>query len=325
MPAFGPIKEELADLAGQALAGDFATMVGRTVNGYYREILAYVDQDNQQREFSLTTASGTNQYGLPLYVKRIQDIEDTTNRRSLGEVSPQEFKRRFPGTTSSGTPRSYWPYGTRGVQTQPTSASAITFVSDDTADTTGRMIRVMGFNGSDVLIDEQKTLNGTTSVSTTSNADRTFESVESIVKSTTTGVTIAGNVTVTAGATTLGIIPFWMKSANYQWIELYPKPDAAVTYTVLATMRKPDLVRDDDWPQFDEDYHRLLIVGPGSELLPKTGNNALGGKMFQEYQMLKDQFKSTQNRRPNKAITWSSVSTSYVLPDRPLIRSVDFV
>ena len=315
------LRVELRNLAGQPAGSDFDNMANAAINRYYRLILAYVDQDEQTREFTITTAASTRDYGLPTYIKRILNIEDGTNNRSLTELTPKEYNTRYPGTDNSGDPRAYHILGSYGVQTQPSSATTIQVVSSESGDDSGAFVRVQGFDASDRLIDEQLTLNGTSAVTSTNS----FEKIETVVKSTTSGSTIDGYVTVSDGSTTFAVIPYWDNMSSHLWVRMYPNPDSALSLTVQGVMRKPPLVRDDDWPQFDPDYHHLLVSGPASELLAAVGKSGLANKMLRDYTFGLKDFKGTQSRRPNRFLTWGTVSNANVLPDRPLIPNVDYV
>jgi len=316
------VRETLRDLAGQPSGGDFDTMADRAINRFYRMILAYVDQDEQRREFVLTTVDGTQDYGLPTYIKRVLNIQDGTSLRSLEEVTPRDYNKNHPATSTSGPPRQYHHLGNFGVQKHPSTAGVVTVVSSVATDATSRYVRIQGFDASDRLVDEQVTLNGTTAVSTTVS----FEKIESAVKSNAPGSSITGYITLTdAAANVLAVIPYWDTMSSHPWIRCYPIPDDARDLTIQSVMRKPDLVRDDDWPQFDPDYHHLLVSGAGAELLPSVGKNALAGKLMQDYTTGLDRFKGTQSRRPNRAFTFAEVSNAPILPDRPLIAGVDYL
>ena len=318
---FGQIRQSLRDLGGQPSGGDFDKMADRAINQYYRMILAFVDQDEQTREFTLTTVADQKDYGCPTYVKRIINIEDADNRRNLDEISPLKYNTYYPGTTASGDPRKYSVLGNFGVQAQPSAATTVQVVSSEASDATARYLRVQGFDASDRLIDESLTLNGTTAVTSTAS----FEKIETAVKSSDTGTVITGYLTLSDGTTTFAVIPYWDEMSSHLWIRIYPIPDAVVSLTVQAVMRKPDLVRDDDWPQFDPDYHHLLISGPASDLLPKVGLTTLGVKLLSDYKDNLKTFKGTQSRRPNFVHHWADVSSGQTLPDRPLIEGVDYI
>tara|TARA_Y100001938_G_C8059786_1_gene416515 strand:- start:553 stop:1521 length:969 start_codon:yes stop_codon:yes gene_type:complete len=315
--------DTLLDYGGQASGSDFEQMAGRAINRYYRKILGAVNQDNQTREVTLTTVASRQDYGLPLLGKRVLSITDGANRRSLREISRGDYASLYPGTTASGSPRRYANIGRRGVEAQPSSASVISVSSSASTDGSGRYLRVKGLDANNVEIDEQLTLNGTTTVA----GSTSFSSVETLSKSVDTGKTITGVLTVTSNsaAVTNARIPFFTTSPQYTWLRFYPIPDGALALTVQVVARKEPLVRDDDWPEFDEDFHHLLITGPGSEVLASVGKNAIAGKMWQEYEDNLRDFKGVQNSRPNMVGSFADVTTRQIQPDRPLIAGIDFI
>ncbi len=316
------IIDTLLDMGGQETGSDFETMIKRAVERFYRLILGSVDQDQERREFTLTTVASTPKYGLSLYVKRILNIEDATNVRSVTEMSAAEYDAMHPGTTVTGSPERYYPFGVFGVQTQPSAASVVSITSDVPGDSGGsRYVRVSGYNSAGTLITERVTLTGTSAISTTSS----FSSIEQVNKSNDSTSTITGNLTVAAGSTTLAVIPVWAGAGNYLWIEFYPIPDSALSLTVRAIMRKLPLLYDEDWPQFDDDFHDLLVTGPGSELMPTVGKNSLAGKLNAQFDRNFERFKSAQGRRPNQIMTFQDVTTMAVPDDRPRIKGVDYL
>jgi len=322
MPSYGTIRRHLLDIAGQDTGSDFDTMLSRSINNYYRILQAILNQDEAADEVSITTAASTSQYGLPLNVLRVLNIDDGTNNRQLTEISARDYDAWYPGTATSGSARSYYPLWRRGVQVQPSEASTLVIVSSAAADASNRFVRIQGMDSNGIWQDEKLTLNGTTNVTSST----TFAEVRTASTSTDTGFSIAGTITITDGSTTLARIPPSVSFADHLWIEFYPIPDATATYTVRTQEQKPDLINDDDWPQIDERWHQLLIDGPGQENLPSAGKNIQAGRMAQQWdQFIKDAKRYSQHR-PNRVRTFMDVqSTPRPFLDRPLIPNVDFV
>jgi hypothetical protein len=191
------------------------------------------------------------------------------------------------------------------------------------ADASGNYLRVKGFDANNVEIDERLTYNGTTNVVSSA----AFTTIETLVKSSDTGSSITGVTTVTSNsaAVTLSRIPVMTTTPWYTWLRFYPIPDGVLTLTCQVVTRKEPLFRDDSWPEFDEDFHHLLITGPGSEVLPAIGKGSLGQKMFVEYTNDLNDFKGVQKARPNLVQKWADVSNRQVVPDRPLISGIDYL
>lgn len=279
---YGTIIARLLELAGQNAGGEFESLVKFHINLVYRRLLDLGKNPHETREFTLTTTSGTSQYGLPHYVRRVLNIEDPTNRRSIFGVTGRQYDVRYPGTDATGTPDQAYPLGVFGVEKQPSAAGVITLVSSDNGDSgTDYKVNVRGFS-SGVLVDETVTMTGTTPVSTTTS----FTTLERIVKVPISDSTLFdGDITVTdAAANTLTIIPTYWESPDHQWIEFYPIPDAAITYTVRAEMRKPPLVADSDWPEIAQEYHDLLVWGVTQDLFPKVGLESIADRHARTYQ-----------------------------------------
>lgn len=318
------IKEDVLNLCGQDDTGDFSTMVGAAINRAYRRVLARTDQDSERREFTLASVSGTSQYGMPLGVKSVLNIDDPTNQRRIYDISSREFDSLYPGNTNTGDPWKAYPLGTYGVQRQPASAAVVTLVSSSAADTgSNYKLRVDGFTSAGVQTTEEVTLTGTTPVNTTNS----YNTLERIVKVTPrSGSGFNGNVTLTdASANTLSVIPVWYESPSYLWYEFYPIPDSVITYTVRAIMRKHDLVYDSDWPDIDEDFHDLLVWGACAEVMASAGKNEQGLQMEQKFSDRVDELLGYQGRiRRNKTRTFSNITTDPQIPRRPLIPNVDF-
>ena len=324
---FREVIDTITDYAGQASGGQWEVFVKNQINRVYFRILDTGEVPHEHREFSLTTEADVSQIGLPLYVRKVLNIEDPTNSRFVWETTARAFDRAYPGNTESGTPRMSYPLGVRGVQKYPASDGVISFRSDSAADTGANYkMRITGFSTAGVLITETVALAGTTDVDTVNQYDSTL-GIERITKNPATGVTIAGNITVTdTGDNTLAVIPVWWDSPDYQWIEFHPIPSAAVTYTLRVEMRKPPLVNDTDWPEFDQEFHDLLIWGVTQDLLPTLGKGGVGDRHRLTFRERIDEFKQEKDDRPNAIWVFSNVQSRGGIanrPHRPLIDGVD--
>lgn len=321
MATFGDLKRNLLNVGAQDSGGDAETMVGVAINHTYRRVLALADQEQSKREFTFTTVASTSQYGLPLYVQTDLNFDDDTNDWSLEEMSARVFDKQLPGTDESGQPTHYYKLGKKGVQTQPASAGVISAVSDSASDSSSTYVTIIGYTSSDVLIREKLTLNGTSAVSTTDS----FATIERIVKTADEGISFVGNITITdASANTLAVIPSWVGSPTYVWVELWPEPNAVYTYTLRAMAYKPDLVNDDDWPDFDENFHDLLLYGPGAEVLPSFGQENLSVQYAQLFNQRWREYKRMVDPAPNLVQTFADVSMGRYMPIEPYIKGVHY-
>ena len=187
-------------------------------------------------------------------------------------------------------------------------------------------LRITGFNSSGILVTELVTMNGTTAVNTTTSWDSTL-GIERVTKVTATGFTFTGNVTVKdAAANTISVIPVWWDSPDYQWIEFDPIPAAAITYNIRCEMRKPPLVNDSDWPEFNQDFHDLLIWGVTADLLPTLGKSGVADRHRATFEARMSEFTGDNNSQPASLYVFGNVQNRVQIRNRPLapyIQGVD--
>jgi len=319
------IQNEILTLCGQGSGGAFQTEVQRTVNRYYRRILGAVDQDNEHREFTLTTVSGQSQYGLPLHTKRILNIADDTAKWALWEMTRVDYDRGLAGTTASGPAESYYQFGVYGSQAKPSTTATITVESSVATDATNRYVRIAGFDGSNNYRTERITLNGTSTVASTISYNLSYP-LETVSKDNEDGSSITGDITVKDNAgNTLAVMPVGMDTTQYRWVEMYPTPDDARSLVVRSIMSKVPLVNDMDVPGFDVDYHGLLVSGPVSELCVLSGRPQLAITMRADFDREFAEFKATQQRKPNREMVFREVTRSVGTTDRARIGTLNGV
>ena len=318
MSTFGDLYGDLLNLGGQDATGDALTMTKNAVNRAYRRVLSLSGQVSSQREFSLTSAASTSQYGLGPYIKRILNIDDPNNNRQVDQITKADFDALYPGNTTTGDPREYYILGTYGVNAQPSSASTLSFTSNAATDT--GLIRISGFV-SGVYTSEQITLNGTSAVVTSAS----FTTVERVVKLQQSTTVHIGTVTATSnsGAVTVVVIPYHLDSPSHLWLEFYPICDGVITYTIRAEMNKPPLVEADDWPDIDEDFHDAILGLAAGEVLPPFGSEQTGHRMLEQGE---DQLKALLGTRVSRNLVRQFVdvtTNSNVYPRRPLVKGID--
>jgi hypothetical protein len=327
MSTFREILTDVLAYSGQAKGGTFENLVKDQVNFVYRRVLDSGKVPHEHREFSLTSVAETSKYGLPMYVRKVLNIEDPTTPRFVFMSTAREFDKRNPGSTDSSTPASAYPYGVRGVQKYPSANGVLAVESDSTADAgVNFKLRITGFNSSGILVTELVTMNGTTAVNTTTSWDSTL-GIERVTKVPATGFTFTGNVTVKdAAANTISVIPVWWDSPDYQWIEFDPIPAAAITYNIRCEMRKPPLVNDSDWPEFNQDFHDLLIWGVTADLLPTLGKSGVADRHRATFEARMSEFTGDNNSQPASLYVFGNVQNRVQIRNRPLapyIQGVD--
>jgi hypothetical protein len=320
MPTFGKLYKELLELGSQDTGGKAESIAKAAMLRTYRRILKSTSQTHANREFSLTTNTTFSQYGLPLYVDIVINIEDGTNQKSLVEITGNEYDDIFPGNTDTGDPDFYYKLGRFGVQIQPAVAGLITVVGDSTSDTTTTYVTIHGFDANAMYVSQTLTMNGTTNVTST----QAFTTIERVVKTQDDGISWVGNVIVSdSSANVLARIPKNVESPDYQWIEFYFKPGTALTYTVRANAFKPDLVDDVDWPDFHEDYHDLLIYGAAEECFPAFGKGDDALMFGAKFRDGIKEYKGNADASPNLIHTMRDVTMGASLPHKPWIPGVD--
>jgi len=169
----------------------------------------------------------------------IVDIHDRTNDYHLNPKSPQRGGREHADEQdSSSTPNVYWPEQT-SIKTQPASASQLTIESSSTSDTS-QTVRIWGRDASGNELTEEKTLTGTSAV-TSAN---TYTTIDKVSKSDVTDgyITIKSN----AGVVTNAIIDAKEYEATYLKIHLVRRPNSAIEYTITYKRKFRRLVNDND-------------------------------------------------------------------------------
>lgn len=325
---YSQIVGDILAFGGQGTGGAAEALVKRRVNGLYFRVLEVIETPYEERTFTLSSVASQRSLGLPLWVRKILNVEDSTTPRRLDEASARSFDKREPGSTDTGTPFEYFVSQSRGVQAQPSIDSVLTLVSDSTLDAgVNFKVRVEGWNSAGNLVSELVTMNGTTEVNTTTVFDSTL-GVERIVKAPASGSTFSGSVTVQDSANnTLTTIPVAWESPEHIWIEFNPIPGAALSYNVRCEMRVPPLVDNYDWPKFDEQFHDVLIWGVSMDLLAAWGKSDTAGAHRLTFGQRMDEFTGRATSAPAAIHVFSNVQTQAGFrqrPQRPLIKGVDF-
>ena len=272
--------------------------------------------------FTAASTNGTNniEYGLPLYVKYDIFLEDPGTGLPVSEISQTEFNKSYISKNETGTPEVYLKTGKYGVQTQPSAeGGVITVVSSSASDSSTLHVTVTGFLSGN-RVSETVNLNGTSGVATT----QTYDTIEHIVKTNDDGYSWTGRVTVTdSGSNTLSVIPPWVTSPSYQWIRFHPIVDSARQYNLSAMAYKPDLVDDEDWPEFDEDFHDLLDLGACARILPLFGKTTYAEQMKEDFTGRMKEYLSLVDPKPNLIQQMANVQMgTATLPRHPWISGV---
>ena len=297
-----PTMGRLSEVNIQAVTNDCYTTIGFTA--------------------AATNGSEDKIYGLPLYAKTDLNFNDQENDRSLVVMTQTDYLNGNPGIPDVGTAERYFRVGRFGVQKQPASAGgAITVVSTSTSDITNYFLTVVGYlNGN--LVREKLTMNGTTDVDST----QTFDSIERVVKSQGDGLSWSGNTTVSdSDGNELALIPVWVDSPTYQWVQFDPIPEADITYKLSSMSYRPDLVNNEDWPEIDEDFHDLLTYGACMECLPTFGKGAYAVMFRGLFDQRLKEYSSWLDPSPNLVQVFADVQSGInYTPRFPWIKGVHY-
>lgn len=212
-----------------------------------------------RRKNSFATVASTETYQLPRDVDKISLVRQTDSPVKLLYVPDEVFYRYIPNPESTGSPLYYRLWEEEGVSTILATADTIDIVSSSASDTT-ETISIVGYDANGILQSEVLNLNGTTTVNGTITyvANRPLR----ISKSTTT----VGDITVSAGGTTLVVVGQEERSPRFKKIGLYPIPADAYTIYIEYYTRLRELENDTDVPDLDQKWINIVVLGTKSKV-----------------------------------------------------------
>lgn len=328
MSAYTEHQQEVARRGSVDLSGEAKSVIQTGINNAYKRVLAETFQDLRQRAFTVTTVSSQATIGLPLDIRTVLDVQDTSNRINLDEMTVEEHDKLDPGRTETGRPLRYFNIGRFGLQVPIDATSTISVQSSSTSDSTNLFVRVTYYDANGMRTSENLTLNGTTAAVSTGSADPSqSRGVERFTKYATSNATFVGNVLckdVTAGVV-IARIPVAYESPDYTWLEFDQIPSSAISLRVRAMATKPDLINDNDWPEFDEQYHDILTLLASGEVLPLFGKQELAGQYLMMGNQRLQEFKNHLDVKPN--ITHVLDNVQMAVPGGRIgqpVRGIDF-
>jgi hypothetical protein len=241
-------------------ASEVTTRLASFVNLTHRQLLTQPGLNKLRDDLTtFASVSGTKEYALPQALAKIKHITDRTNQIPLREMSLAELRDGDPGLTSAGGPSTHYiRLGLRQVAQHPSDASQIFVKSTSASDTGTAYIEAVRTGGYRVSLSVSMT--GTTAVS----LGAAYTDIIEIDKFYLSAAAAAGTVTLhedSGAGTELARIPIGATFARYEWIQLWPTPNSAITYHLDYTRKIYDLTNANDEPLLPEDFHYLLVEG----------------------------------------------------------------
>jgi len=235
------------------------TRVKGYINAWHRRLLsrpacARLLRDNER---GFTSVSGQAVYGLGYPFGRLNGVRDPTNDISLLRRDLAWIRRQDPGLDIFGQP---WVYAVRGwapVAQQPSTAAAIFAIGTAAGDTDT-------LHWEYVLSDGSRRAGSTGLTGTTGVQLGSASTVIEITGARLATHTQASMITIrqTSGTgTVLGSFAPDQLANRHVQIQLWPTPQAALTYQVDYTREIVDLVNDFEEPLLPPDFHHLLSLG----------------------------------------------------------------
>jgi hypothetical protein len=211
------------------------------------------------RDVTVTVASVADQadYVLP-NIAKIQRMYETTNDRTLYEMSQQDYRLIQPDTTITGTPEAFIWLGRMEVAAQPSNASSV-FVKSTSASDTTQTCYVEGVITGNYPRTASVTLTGATAVDL-NTAITTWIRIDKFYLSAVGVGTITLHEDSGAG-TELARITIGQTTTDYTGFALWLTPSSVITYNVDVTRAITDLAQSTDVPILPEDFHDVLMLG----------------------------------------------------------------
>lgn len=314
--------ERLRETPITALSTDTTTEAFKAQNSVRRAVKRVWNAKQwsfKLRQFSFITTASQEGYVLPKLVGEVYKLKSSGSPYDITVVNEDTFDRNIPNPTSTGNPEFARLFEMVGVETQPSSASAITVVSSNANDI-GQKVLIKGLVSGQVDYEEL-TLNGTTNV----NGSKSFSEIYAVTKSAET----AGRITVTSnsGVVTNVILATQEKVVRLRKVRLYPIPSSTLTITVKSYGLHPELTNayeDTEIPTrwdyvVDQFAFAYALQAKGKEQLEEfVAQMQLADKMLDEDMLTEETLNADQIIVPerwggtgNGHLGWTSLPAGY--------------
>jgi hypothetical protein len=224
-----------------------------------------------KRKTTFSTVASQEDYILGSDVANIAIMRCADTDIKLQKISEQRFYKYYPDPTDTGNPRLYRQWQISGVSTKLAVADKIDVVSSSASDDgdDDLMVTVWGYS-SGILVSENYTLNGTTTVSGTITFDANDIFVSKL-KNTTGTITIKEN----SGSTTVTTIGSQERNPIRPVVSLFPLPSSAKTISVNYFSYVRKLNFDSDCPPFGDQWHYVVRLGTLTKAYQFLGKEVL--------------------------------------------------
>lgn len=241
------------------------------LNDAQDNIATEMDPDHLIENQSFSTVVNQRKYLQKVEFNKLLGIVDTEQDLELDYKSEGQLEFWDPNRSDGGAPLFYTIFGLEWIAKQPSSTSQLIFSSTSSADITQK-IRIRGLVN-DCDFTELVSLNGTASRGTTESFSEIFtvaldnRTAGNISISTGTGffldsTFIVGTSTLSEPTTTslLDTICAGSLANQYQPIFFYPIPSDVRTIRLRGIRRPRAMINDEDYPDFPEAYHELILI-----------------------------------------------------------------
>lgn len=253
------LKELRDNIASTIRETQISSLIDSYINLTGLEIHNYHPWTWLRRKQTFSTVVDQEDYNLDSEIDRIAILRQITTPIRLIYVPDSLFYKYIPNPENigSGVSRIYRLWEETGFSTNLSAADTVYVSSSSSSDGSTFTVRITGRNSSGEVITETLTMNGTTSV--TSSTTFATSGLMQIVKSAAT----TGTVTCyrTTGATVLSELEPDNLAPRFKRISLYPIPSAVVTMYLEYYEHYRYLVNNTDVPQLDVEWSWVLREG----------------------------------------------------------------
>ena len=257
------------------------------INLTQQEIWAFHPWTFKRRKTTFATVASQEDYALDEEVEDIALLRQRTTPQKLLYVPDRLFYafEANPEGASTGTPKYYRRWEETGFKAQLSADGTVYASSSSASDSSTFRVILVGRNSSGEVIAESITLNGTTSVTSSTTWDD--GGLLQVSKSAQTTGTIT--VYATTGNTVLAELAPEDLAPRYKKISLYPIPSAVITMYLEYYERLRLLVNDADAPQIDKRWLWVLREGALAKAWEYKQNEAAAA---QHYAIFRDGLKT---------------------------------